>query len=265
VSFLSKQSVDDLEDVTPALVRAFVLAFSETHNPGGVHGAFRAVRAFCNWYATEAETWKNPILKVQAPKVPQELLEPVNLDDLSAMLDTCKTKSLVDLRDKAVLLFLLDSGCRRAEFCSLNMADLDMLTGAVTVQHGKGGRRRVTFIGAQTRKAMLAYLRVRRGMTSDAPLWIDERDQRLSFTALRAMLVRRAERAGVPAPTVHSFRRGFAINSLRAGVDLVSLQRLLGHVNLSVIQRYLSQTTEDLAAAHRQSSPVDRMMNRKGR
>jgi integrase len=56
---------------------------------------------------------------------------------------------------KVILLYLLDSGCRRAEFCALDCGDLDMATGAVTVKQGKGDKRRVTLIGAQTRKAMV--------------------------------------------------------------------------------------------------------------
>lgn len=75
------------------------------------------------------------------------------------------------------------------------------------------------------------------------------------------MLVqKRARVAGVQAPPLHAFRRAFAIGALRAGVDLVSLQRLLGHADLSVIRRYLAQTEEDLARAHAKGSPVDNLL-----
>ena len=59
------------------------------------------------------------------------------------------------------------------------------------------------------------------------------------------------------APSLHSFRRAFAINMLRAGVDIYSLQLLMGHADLQVLRRYLAQTNDDLLKAHRKGSPVD--------
>jgi integrase/recombinase XerD len=57
--------------------------------------------------------------------------------------------------------------------------------------------------------------------------------------------------ANIPQPVFHSIRRAFAINMLRAGVDVFSLQKLMGHPDLQVLRRYLAQTTEDIAQAHR--------------
>ena len=64
----------------------------------------------------------------------------------------------------------------------------------------------------------------------------------------------------MPAQSIHSFRRGFAIASLRAGMDPVSLKRLLGNSDLSVIRRYLAQIEGDLQTAHAQASPVDSLL-----
>jgi site-specific recombinase XerD len=71
------------------------------------------------------------------------------------------------------------------------------------------------------------------------------------------VLIRHAKLAGVDIPSPHDFRRAFAINMLRAGVDVFSLQKLMGHADLQVLRRYLAQTTDDIAKAHRIGSPVD--------
>ena len=63
---------------------------------------------------------------------------------------------------------------------------------------------------------------------------------------------------GVRPPPLHAFRRAFALNCLRAGLDLLTLQRLLGYSDLSVLRRYVKQTTGDLQAVHAAASPVDR-------
>jgi integrase/recombinase XerD len=82
---------------------------------------------------------------------------------------------------------------------------------------------------------------------------------RLSKSGLRQIVRRCAQRAGLPEPGMHSFRRAFAINSLRNGMDVVTLQRLMGHADLSVIDRYLALLDEDLQRAHRQYGVVDNM------
>jgi site-specific recombinase XerD len=259
-SYARDAGIADADKFTPTLLRSFLIGFAKNHNPGGTAGLYRAVRAFLNWYANENEGYQNPIAKVTAPKVPPKVLEPVSLNDLRAMLATCTRRTFYGDRDKAALLVLLDSGCRRAEFLGLDVGDVNIQTGSVMVRCGKGGKPRMAFIGAKTRGAVLAYLRHRRTAQDTDPLWISEDGARLAPSALRAMLQRRAKMAGVPPPAPHSFRRGFAINALRAGVDLVSLQRLLGHSDLTVIRQYLSQTSEDLKAAHERSGPVDRML-----
>ncbi len=71
---------------------------------------------------------------------------------------------------------------------------------------------------------------------------------------------RRAKRANVPAPTLHSFRRAFALACLRGKMDVYSLQRLMGHADLTMLRRYLAQTVEDVRKAHARSGPVDRLL-----
>ena len=74
------------------------------------------------------------------------------------------------------------------------------------------------------------------------------------------MLKRRAERAEVQAPSAHAFRRLFALASLKNGMDLLTLQKLLGHSDLSVIQQYVKQSQGDLQEQHAKHSPVDRLL-----
>lgn len=262
LAFLKAQGVREVEDITPDLLRRYLLAEGERRNPGGVHVLYRVAKTFLRWWEAEMEPddWRNPITRVAAPKVPQEPLEPVPLPDLQAMLATCKPKTFNGDRDRAILLALLDTGCRRGEFAALNLGDLDLRTGAVTVRRGKGGKRRVVFLGRQARRAMTRYLRHRPGALDGEPLWLTREGGRLSYDGLRQVVRRRANAAGVPEPSLHSFRRAFALAMLRDGADVVSLQRMLGHADLSVLRRYLAQTTADLAKVHADHAPADRWL-----
>lgn len=258
---LASYGVEQVEAIRSTTVRQLLLELGQTHNQGGVHGFYRALRAFLNWWETETEPqgWTNPMRKVQPPRVDLPPLEPVSLDDLRAMLATCD-KSFYGARDRALLLFLLDSGCRRAEFQALDVGHVNLATGAVLILRGKGGKARTTFIGAKTRRALLRYLRLRPNVAETEPLWATVEGSRLSYQGLREVLRRRAGRADVPEPSLHAFRRGFAIAALRNGADLITLQRLLGHASLAVLSRYLRQVNDDLQAAHEKVGPVDHLL-----
>jgi site-specific recombinase XerD len=125
----------------------------------------------------------------------------------------------------------------------------------VLIHRGKGGKPRTVFLGKASRKSLRSYMKHR--VDNNPSMWVTDEGECLGYSGLRRILWRRAKQAGVKAPTLHSFRRAFAINMLRAGVDVFSLQKLMGHADLQVLRRYLAQTTEDIAQAHRIGSPVD--------
>jgi len=100
------------------------------------------------------------------------------------------------------------------------------------------------------------YLKLRSDL--NPALWVSRSGERLTETGLRMMLRRRAAQAGTPVPSPHDFRRAFALERWRAGVDILTLSKLMGHTSLQVLNRYVKQVGEDLSMAAKQSSPVDR-------
>jgi len=71
------------------------------------------------------------------------------------------------------------------------------------------------------------------------------------------VLTRRAASAQVEEPTMHDFRRAFALAMLRNRTDIYTLAKLMGHEGITVLSRYLKQTYQDTEAAHRRAGPVD--------
>ena len=258
LAYCDREGIHQVERITPDDLRRFLAWLDDQgHNSGGKHAFYRAVKTFTRWYEGEAEPegWKNPIRKVKAPKVEQVILEPADPESIAAMVATCKGKSFTDLRDKAIILTLLDTGLRAAELLNLDLGDIDLIMGETIVKSGKGRKPRTVFVGKRTRRALRAYTAVRE--STDQALFVSDDAERLTYWGLRSMIKRRAAGAGVAAPSLHSFRRAFALAMLRAGVDLITLQKLMGHSDLSVLSRYLAQVTGDLRIAHDRASPVD--------
>jgi len=203
-----------------------------------------------------APEWKNLMLKVKAPKVILDPLAPISIEDVRALINTCQRGNFVGERDEAIFLSLLDTGARAQELCNMNIKDIDLNTGAVLIRYGKGGKTRTVFIGRKTRRRMRSYLRLH--SNENPALFISKDGERLTYGGLRQLLERRAKRAKLGnKPELHGFRRAFALNMLRSGVDIFVLQRLMGHADLQVLRRYLAQNDEDNQLAHMRGSPVD--------
>jgi integrase/recombinase XerD len=258
--YTETHQVGGIRTISPQILRDYLLELTSNHTPGGVHAAYRALRAFLRWWEEEEEPrdWKNPIAKVRAPRVPIEPLEPVSVEIVKSLLKTCRKHNFTSARDKAILMLLLDTGCRASEFVAVDVADVNMNAGEILVRCGKGGKPRMVYFNSKSRRALLVYFRFR--ADNKGPLWVSREGKRLKYAGLREVIRRRAKAAGLPAPSLHSFRRAFALGCLRLGMDPYSLQRLMGHADLSILRRYLAQTDEDVRIAHERSGPVDHLL-----
>lgn len=260
-AFLAWYGPHDTGAITPRDVRRYMLHLQEAgHNPGGQHQAYRVLRTFFRWLVAEGDLAESPMKRIGAPQVKDDPLDPVPLNDVSAMLKACEGRGLLALRDTALLLALLDTAARASELLSANVGDLDVQAGVLMLRVTKNGKARAAFLGTRARRAVLRYLRARGNPGPAAPLWATNKGGRLSYWGLRQVLRRRAEQAGVPAPSAHAFRRASLLALLRNGADVFSVQRLAGHADLSTTRRYLKLLQSDLAEAHRQHSPVDKLL-----
>jgi len=254
-------SVKQISQITSTFLRQYLLYLEETgHNPGGRHAAYRTIRTFLFWYEEEVELegWSNPIRKVKAPKVPIEPIEPVSIETVAKMIKACKKGTFTGDRDIAILLCLLDTGVRATEFLNINIEDVNQTCGDILIREGKGRKPRIVYIGKQSRRAMRKYLKHRED--HNPALWVTHPRydlERIRYDGLRGIILRRSLDANVEVPSLHDFRRAFAISMLRNGIDIFTLAKLMGHEGITVLQRYLKQTNQDTEAAHRRAGPVD--------
>jgi site-specific recombinase XerD len=138
--------------------------------------------------------WKNPIRRVKAPTLSIEPIDPVALQDVSALVEKCES-NFSGLRDKAMILGLLDTGSRAQEFLNLYLEDVELATGSVLIRHGKGRKPRMVFLGRKTIRSLRTYFRFRHD--TNPALWGSIHGDRMTYDALRCLLRRRAQLAGL--------------------------------------------------------------------
>lgn len=253
-----------LEDLTPAIARRWLLASQSSRPrplaPNSMAGRVRTLRAFGGWLQRELQLDAHPLAGLPIPKVPDVLIPSLTPPELRALLEGVNS-TRDSIRDRAILLVLLDTGLRLGELVRLSIGDVDLIEGRCRVM-GKGAKERVVPIGLRTRRALRAWIVTRRRTDGSDPLFIGRLGGRLTPWAVQQLVRRLALRSGVstrcsPHVLRHSFARAFLAN----GGDVFSLQRILGHSpsSLQVTRRYVQLLDDDLRAVHRRVSPIDRL------
>jgi integrase/recombinase XerD len=240
----------------PALLdRPTVAAFVAELLAGGAEGATahayqKALRQFSRWMAEEGELDADPLLGVRPPKLDSKVVPVLDERQLRALLAACHGPSFLDRRDEALVRLMVETGLRAGETVALELDDVDLRGGTAIVRRGKGGRGRVVPFGPQTARAIDRYLRLRRGhlLADDPFLWLGDRGKRFGYAALRKVVVRRGELAGITGLHPHRLRHTAAHRWLAAGGTEGGLMAVGGWANRSMLDRYGSAVAAERAA-----------------
>ncbi len=214
-----------------------------------VNAHARAIRTLMIFW--HAEGYMPELVKFEMPRLEKKRLPVLTAEQLQNVVAAC------NVRDRAIVLFMADSGLRRQETIDLNWGDVDMESGLVRVKQGKGRKDRSAVIGATTRRALLKY-RKTVDHSPSKPLFQSRTKQRLTGSGLLIIYRRLSEKTGIHI-TPHAMRRTFTILSLRAGMNALTIQTLLGHEDLTMTLHYADMAEDDLLVEHRAHSPVDNL------
>ena len=259
---LESQGIHTLDAVEPRHVRMYLLQRKQAGiSPHTLAKDYRHLRAFWNWCIKEELTTNNPFAKVEKPKPPAKVKPALTPEEVDAILKACDGKHWRRLRDKALILLLLDTGLRIHEAHALKVGDAKQESLLI---RGKGGKQRVVFLAPEVRLALKRYLNACPfATTDDAPLWWGKYGA-LTLNGISEVVELIGKRAGLKRPLgAHAFRRTFATWSLRSGIDLEQLRQLMGHSDYSVLRHYLALVEADLKHAHQQHSPLQSLRSRK--
>jgi len=204
------------------------------------------VRRFLKWAGVVGDV-------PAAPARGGALSEALSWEEVEALIAAAR-----DLLDIIIVSLAAESGLRAGEILSLTWGDVDLDRGVVRVR-GKYGKERLVLLGPYG----LAALEEAYDQLRPRPR---ERVVPISYQALYKRVKALAERAGLDSSRVrpHVLRHTFATEALRRGVSLPALQRILGHSDIKITQRYLHLVTEDIEREYR-SAFYDASQARGGR
>jgi integrase/recombinase XerD len=206
--------------------------------------ALVAVRSCLRWLAREGMMERDLSNGITLPKLEQRLPKPIDPDELTRLLAALPRSTLAEKRDRALVQFLISTGCRISEALALDRTDFPR-TGTRIIVTGKGSKQRVVYLTTDAREAMEEYL----GAREDASMALfvnfdrsvqDDRGRRLTSAGSRFIVRRlRKELGAWSFKSPHVARHTTATTLLEVtGGDVRLVQEVLGHANLNTLQGY---------------------------
>ena len=221
-----------------------------------------SIKAFYRYLVRQKVLPGSPAKAVKSPKLPKLLPKALPVDEVFALLITPLGRTVLGLRDRAILEVLYGGGLRISELCGLDLRDLDR-SGRVVRVMGKGSKERICPLNPKAIAAIDAYLQrrgellatPRPGQAPDA-LFLNFRGGRLTTRSIARHLDAHVEKCALARKvSPHALRHSFATHLLAGGADIRSIQELLGHASLSTTQRYTHVSFEQLQAVYDKTHP----------
>lgn len=239
-----------VETIDAKVIRSYTVWLKKkNYAPATIKRKIDSLSSFCNYLESEDLILKNPMRKVDRVKIglrfPKFLIEEEILRLLRAV-DTYNISTR--LRDQAIIRVFLFVGLRRSELMALVWSDIDFSKGTIKVL-GKGNKERILPLNEEPKNALWNYLQSRLPL-SNPSVFLNRYKNRLHANCLSRMLRKLRKKAGISKNvTPHVLRHSFATRLIEKNADIVCVQQLLGHADISTTQIYTHTTPKRLAAA----------------
>jgi len=225
------------------------------------HRDFREVRCFFNWLIHAGYVSESPFRALKNVRLPRRIVRPFSAEGVGTLIEACDKSRPVGVRDRAILMTLLDTGVRCSELVHLDLADLDLAACRLRVLHGKRNKQRGVPFASRCGEALVDYLAVRE--REAGPLFVAALGNgrlrpgvRLEPNGLKQLLRRLGRATRMPKVHAHRFRHTFATWAIEADARELDVQYLLGHSSPDMVRRYAaSYNCEQAARRHVSFSP----------
>ncbi|MGM9629044.1 MAG: tyrosine recombinase XerC [Faecousia sp.] len=217
-----------------------------------------AIKSFYKYLTVRTkQLQENPVADLEYPKLRKSLPKYLTMDQCSALLQAVSGPN--EKRDYAILMLFLNCGIRRSELVGLNLTDV--YEDRIRVV-GKGNKERFVYFGTACRKAIDVYLPIRNQqvLTDNRALFGSRDSNRISVSAVHRLVKKALMQAGLDSTqfSAHKLRHTAATMMLSGGVDVKTVQEVLGHENLNTTQIYTHIENTELKIAA-EANPLSKL------
>lgn len=268
---IKKIDLNFIREITKSEIFDFLSYLANDRNPEpdspapdlGISASSRArklsaIKSFYKYLTVRTkQLTENPVADLEYPKLRKSLPKYLTFDQASKLLQS--VSGVNEKRDYAILMLFLNCGIRRSELVGLNITDV--YEDRIRVV-GKGNKERFVYFGSACRKAIDAYMieRNKLVLTDNRALFGSRNGNRISVSAVHRLVEKALLQAGLDATqfSAHKLRHTAATMMLSGGVDVKTVQEVLGHENLNTTQIYTHIENTELKIAA-EANPLSKL------
>ena len=264
-------TIDFISDISTSDIFDFLSYLANDRNPTpdspapdiGISASSRArklsaIKSFYKYLTIRTkQLQENPVADLEYPKIRKSLPKYLTMEQSAALLQSVQGQN--QIRDYAILMLFLNCGIRRSELVGLNITDV--YEDRIRVI-GKGNKERFVYFGSPCRKAIDAYMieRNKLVLTDNRALFASRNGNRISVSAVHRLVEKALLQAGLDSTqfSAHNLRHTAATMMLSGGVDVKTVQEVLGHENLNTTQIYTHIENTELKIAA-EANPLSKL------
>lgn len=242
-----KKTTTELRNIDTNDIRKYLSDFQAKNNSSKVtiDNIRRIFSSFFAWLEDEDYIVKSPVRRIHKIRTETLVKEVISDEDLEILRDNC-----TEIRDLAIIDFLVSTGVRVGELVKINRADIDFQERQCVVL-GKGNKERTVYFNARTKIHLRHYLESRTDNNPALFVTLNSPHTRLSISGVEVRLRALGIKAEVCRIHPHKFRRTLATMAIDKGMPIEQVQKLLGHVKIDTTLHYAMVNQNNVKIAHR--------------
>ena len=258
--FMENRGITNIREITSDDVISYLGSLRKNGlTANSVNRGLAAVRGFYKYLLRENVMDENPVANIELAKIWMRLPDTLSKDEMNLLLEQPEAKTLLGIRDRAMLELMYATGIRVSELISLTVNSINWQVGYLVVV-GKGSKERIVPVGKSAIDYMTQYVnegrvKLLKGKRTNF-FFVNRSGNGLTRQGFWKIIKKYAKKSGmVKRIYPHTFRHSFATHILERGGDLRSVQVMLGHSDISTTQIYTHVTMERLKDIHKKYHP----------
>lgn len=261
INFLESQKISSLESLEPFHIRLYLFSLKrEKKSATTIARKLSSIRSFLKYLIKQRKIKKSLFGYLSNPKISKKIPLVPTEEELNNFIDSLEGENrFLSIRDKALLEVAYGCGLRVSEIANLTIDQINFGLQIIKVL-GKGKKERIVPFGKKALKALKEYLKIREELLlklkKKSPyVFLNFKGEKLSERGIRYIVKKWGEKKGLSYLHPHILRHAFATHLLNAGVDLRSIQEMLGHSSLTTTEVYTKVNYEYLLKTYLKAHP----------
>lgn len=263
--YVKKYDIDNIEEVKPHDIINYMEYSLSRYSDITAKNRYTAVKAFYNFLIKEEYISFSPVSKIKKPKVGKKIIYSFTDEEVKEILSHYDTNDFIALRNHMIMVILFSTGVRISELLTISIYDIDLNENFILIT-GKGNKQRMIPISNLLNKKLVTYLRRRQEYVKTTKynsynLIINKDGGALTKSGINTIFrkLKASKKKWSTRVSPHTFRHTFAKKFLMNGGNLFSLQKILGHEDISITRIYVDLDDTDILNQNNRYNPLDNL------